>query len=378
MCPAAPNSQENRATYAVRPLAGFIADLDRDRYDFENGMAVVRPPLNVLDRMKEWMILPDGYWTINKCTEWLLVTKLSEEGVVPALRKVLEPDLVELFLLALNLVKPTEAVAPCKFKAYGSQEAPDWNTIRDWDDYVECDYTLVEAHWPGIFEGKDLARVKDLWPRVTRAMGRPLLEFFTELEDIQEELPNGSVVTHYPRTLLDRLRDIRQFSPLWRTRLARALGLFGIGRSLPLLPAFLMMCVVLETLFSLEESKEYQKTHSLTRELAERAAAVLTKPGPYQVSLSAGECEKLMSGVYSTRRSVVHGFQLIDQMDEKVQQDAFWLARMSLQNALVDDDLFERLTAVETDDRMGAAQMRLRTFYKLLLDGPGSDSRFSR
>ena len=348
MCPADPNSHENRATYAVRPLVGFSADLERNRYDFENGVAVVRASLDVLDSMEEMMPLPDGRWAVQSCTEWLLVTKLSEADVVRLPSEVLEPDLAELFVLALNLVKPTQAVAPCKFKAHGSEEAPDWNTIKDWDDYVECDYTFAEAHWPGFFEDEDLARVKDLWPRVTRAMGRPLLELLTELEDIQEGLSNGLVGTHYPRALLDGFRDLRQFSPLTRTRLARALGLFGIGRSLPLLPAFLMMCVVLETLFSLEETKQYQNQHSLSGVLAKRTAAVLTRPGPYQVSLSAGECQDLMSGVYSARRAVVHGFQLIDQMDEKVQQDAFWLARMSLQRSLVDDDLFQLLTAFES------------------------------
>ena len=352
--------------WVVRPLIWWATELDDGRYGFDHNVSIVRISSEVFENINHAIVhIPGGVLT-HGWTEWaLLMPEISH----PHSDRFLHPahrGWAEAFLLTLNLVKSTEAIAPVYF---GAELDPTSGALVDvvpCDAYPDADYDPQTAHWAACFGDADLLLARALWPRVVRAIGLPLWMFLIDVESKHSEPrrgPDGQVSgVSYPNTLLTRFQRMSSMETATRTRLARALMLFEVGSRLPLLPAFLMMCVVLECLFVIEDEKEVGERDSDTNGrpdpkfrrpstvVARRVAGLLTRPESLLPHGDVRDLRHRMQDVYRVRNRVVHGIGLIDAVDEGIRKDPFFLARRCLLEILLNDGLLSAFTSAESAD----------------------------
>ena len=126
-----------------------------------------------------------------------------------------------------------------------------------------------------------------------------------------------------------------------RTRIGRALNLFYEGLLLPKLHAFLSMCLVLETLFTIGKGETVYK-------FAVRLAKIV---GHNQNLVERRVIYKRAKKVYDERSDIVHGEKLIEAVDTEILKDAFALARSSLQRILQNPELLELYSHPGTTDK---------------------------
>ena len=125
----------------------------------------------------------------------------------------------------------------------------------------------------------------------------------------------------FPEVFLEKQEE--EFSN--RTRIGRALNLFFEGLHLPLQHSFLSMCLVLETIFTVEEAE-------ITYQFATRLANITGKTFEQRK-----EIFERARKVYRERSNIVHGRKSIKTVEPNILKDAFFFARQSLQHILFDD-----------------------------------------
>ncbi len=127
-----------------------------------------------------------------------------------------------------------------------------------------------------------------------------------------------------------------------RTRIGRALNLFFEGLQLPLQHSFLSMCLVLETIFTVEKTE-------ITYQFATRLANLTGKTFEQRKDIFERARE-----VYRERSNIVHGRKSIETVNSNIFKDGFFFARKSMQCILLDSKLLELysdpITSDETKD----------------------------
>jgi hypothetical protein len=126
-----------------------------------------------------------------------------------------------------------------------------------------------------------------------------------------------------------------------RTRIGRALNLFFEGFRLPLQHSFLSMCLVLETIFTVEEAE-------ITYQFATRLANITGKKKTLEQRKDIFERARK---VYKERSNIVHGKKSVKTVEPDVLKDAFCFTRHSLQHILLDSELLELYSDPITIDK---------------------------
>jgi len=126
---------------------------------------------------------------------------------------------------------------------------------------------------------------------------------------------------------------------MWLHRVQLPVGSSGAISSL------LLMCVVLESLFTLgkEDSKD---------KLAHRLAVLLCGKDAAGNRQEYLQYRRRAENVYSERSWVVHGVKLVERVPEEVRKDAFLLARECLERVLRDEDILAAYSAPDTKDTL--------------------------
>ena len=163
---------------------------------------------------------------------------------------------------------------------------------------------------------------------------------------------------YYRRAFREVFAEAEEDAFWVRTRLGRAMKLYDEGLHLPELHAFLSMCLVLETLFTVDHGE-------LMHKMATRLAKIVAVADSPKSRLDLyNRCKDL----YEKRGLVVHGSTLIDQVDEKLRKDAFELCRLAIRRVLCDPRLRDVCADPTTRDK-GSGQKRenvkrLREFFR--------------
>jgi hypothetical protein len=124
-----------------------------------------------------------------------------------------------------------------------------------------------------------------------------------------------------------------------QTRIGRALNLFFEGLHLPLQHSFLSMCLVLETIFTVEEAE-------ITYQFATRLANITGKTFEQRKDIF-----ERARKVYRERSNIVHGRKSIKTVEPNILKDAFFFARQSLQHILFDDTRMKLYSDPITSDK---------------------------
>jgi hypothetical protein len=357
-----PAGRGDTGTHVLWPLMGFEADLENDHYQFDHDVHLIRLDPETIERMNE----PLDYHPDHDGFEWGLVTNFVGHPKNASFLSPIVRDVVATFLLGLNVVKSTRASAPLEFQALYLPEAGILENLGYHGDLTWPDCHPLTAHYAECFTDDDMAVMEIIWPRVADAFG---LTVWNVLGSASYPDPEY----HVP-TLVDRFREMKD--PFARTRLARGLGLFEVGSRSALMPAFVMMCVVLESLYGFEDEtyeplapgdemkKGKPEKACMADGLARRVASLLTRKGAAASPTDFRDCYRSVRNVYSARNRIVHGRLLADLIEEDVKRAAFSLARQSLREMLCDEDIFKRFTDMETEDGLEKkAEMNLRLWF---------------
>ena len=99
------------------------------------------------------------------------------------------------------------------------------------------------------------------------------------------------------------------------------------------------MCLVLETLFTVEEAE-------ITYQFATRLANITGKTFEQRKDIF-----QRARKVYRERSNIVHGRKSIETVELKILKDAFFFARQSLQHILINDTRMELYSDPITSDK---------------------------
>lgn len=160
-----------------------------------------------------------------------------------------------------------------------------------------------------------------------------------EFIHVMQTMDGGRSIRRY---IFDELlAEEKERAFLTRTRIGRALELFDTGLPLSPLHAFLSMCLVLETLFTLGHAE-------VTHKLAVRLARIVADEGNAK---EKKDYYKRTKKLCNERGQVVHGSKSIDEVPEEIRKDAFALARLSLQTILCRGVLLDIYAHPSTADK---------------------------
>lgn len=280
------------------------------------------------------------------------------------------------FVACLKILRSTAAV--CLLSYFGEVGVstvkilgrPPWDIATadtpppcDWpEDFTEEDLRLLRDVWSGMvnlrhldswmttpFQEQTFARLdraaKDAAERKWRSQLEDRLEPVPpEQRDKMREVLDEFVRrissetgwnSPYGEALRSLFDEEEQKAFNIRTRIGRAVGIFEEGVHLPHLHAFLSVCLVLETLFTLGEGE-------VTHKLATRLAKVVLDEGTVAERLDLFRRAKK---VYTARSDVVHGKKAITDVSEDARKDAFNLERKALQRILAERRYLDLYTA---------------------------------
>ena len=140
-----------------------------------------------------------------------------------------------------------------------------------------------------------------------------------------------------------------------RTRIGRALNLFSKGLHLPIQHSFLSMCLVLETIFTVEDAE-------ITYQFSTRLANLTGKTFDERKDIF-----ERARNVYKERSNIVHGRKSIETVEASTLKDAFFFARQSLQHILRNDRLLELYSDPKTSDEtrdLNKAIKAIKEYYR--------------
>jgi len=296
-----------------------------------------------------------------------------------------EEAIKESFLITLQLVRSTAAMCPFEFPAEIQKDSID-----------EVDTNMIiwglpssdkpDVYLPETFKIGDLQLLTDLWSALVKLRKldywRELInkeEFFATLDRLATERATEKfvdfIMSHPGYSGLSK-EDRKQQRKQWvtsakdaiskgdewlmeyykdcfqkfflekqeevfsnRTRIGRALNLFFQGLHLPLQHSFLSMCLVLETIFTVEEAE-------ITYQFATRLANMTGKTFEQRKDIF-----QRARKVYRERSNIVHGRKSIETVDTNILKDGFSFARQSLQHILLDSNLLGLYSDPITSDK---------------------------
>jgi len=384
--------KENLST--IWPILYFKADWPSKSYKFDLGVQFIKADKTTLEEIAgidspAYTTNISGFDHIHQNTQWFLamcrpeVTEhisVNEIGLLFVDR--LQRSIVESFLMCLQLVRSTTAICPFEFPAEIREDSiVDVDTT---DDFYGINSDKLPVYSPETFEVSDLqlltylwsALVKlrklDLWPNliskeeffaaldkkagedavkkfVDMIMSHPAYQEFSKEErkqhrkqltvSFQEAIRKGEWKGFYQdsfqKVFLEKQAEV--FSN--RTRIGRALNLFFQGLYLPLQHSFLSMCLVLETIFTVEDTE-------ITYQFATRLANITGKNFEQRKDIF-----ERARKVYRERSNIVHGRRSIETVAPNILKDGFFFARQSLQHVLHDSDLLELYSDPITSDK---------------------------
>jgi hypothetical protein len=283
----------------------------------------------------------------------------------------LQEGIKESFLMTLQLVRSTAAICPFQFQA---EIREDFIVEVDTsDDFYGINSDEPPVYSPEVFKIGDLQLLMDLWSAIIKlrkldywkekisteeffaacdkeageAATKELIDFFVsplashfskeELKRIKEkwtanirdEINRGgeSIKEVYQRNFQKVFLEKQEGAFSNRTRIGRALNLFFEALHLPLQHSFLSMCLVLETVFTVEEAE-------ITYQFATRLANMTGETFEQRKDIF-----ERARKVYRERSNIVHGRKSIDTVDTNILKDGFFFARQSLQHILFDSKL---------------------------------------
>lgn len=384
--------------WTLWPVLHFEADFAGKFYDcFGLGAYLIRAEPDVVDEFFEIVsssLNPYSY-SIRDCFHWALAIRLPHApGHVPSakpgepfpdLERRVQTWLVNTFLTCLRLIKPTKAICPTKFSAVIDSGSIVKGTVKEDDDYQVCDLFLPAGSRSEPFTDADLLQLVEIWDAMVRLRKLDCLlkaaldgSLFARLDqDATAEAQRHTkfLLDQLPEELREKMTFSQELdasrhlhSPIFdslvskeekerfldRTRVGRALALFDGGLGLPRLHAFLSMCLVLETLFTIGRGE-------VTHKLAVRLAKICAKEADAEATR---EYYQRAKNVYNERSDVVHGEKTILAVDPSVERDAFALARLSLQRILLDEKLVALYSAPGTSDEVKRKKEReLRDYF---------------
>jgi hypothetical protein len=384
----------------------FDPNWEKQQYDFEDGVCIIRASSEVLDKMAEMAeedegdarFSVDARYAVQRYTKWLLVTDsfAQADRVVsgPNMSNMLQDEYVRSFMVALNVVKSTAVIAPLVFVADVDKRDDEVRPVK----VVGCrnrssggDYEPREIAWQETPQEADHLLLQDVWAGVAKA--RQLRrwanwvlqeETFAEFDKAASaELAKKEEEYHRWKAVLENIdslpeikaKFVEELGPNFREEIMADLenqrkgtdpGRFyeavgkrreeytydhtKLGRAISLLDQglYLPPMHALISMCVVVETLYTTDDGELTHKLCTRLAKTLKPKGSFE---ERQEYYKRARAVYRARSKLVHGEKAIDEIAESVQRDAVVLARESLQHIMADEKLFSYFTGRE--DKQG-------------------------
>lgn len=368
----------------IWPILYFEADWPAKSYPFNLGVQLIKADETLLEEITDldsdyFMNNIDAAFNTRNNTQWFLVIHRSEITEHISANKIgmsfihsFEEAIKESFLTTLQLVRSTAAICPFEFPAEIQKDSID-----------EVDTNMIiwglpssdkpDVYLPETFKIGDLQLLTDLWSSIIKLRKLDLVvelfnkeEFFAECDKAAGEDATKRMVDFlmsHPAYLEFSEKERKQRKKEWtssikeaedkgewwqeyykesfqkifsekqdemfsnRTRIGRALNLFFKGLRLPLQHSFLSMCLVLETIFTVEKTE-------ITYQFATRLANITGKTFEQRKDIF-----ERARKVYTERSNIVHGRKSIETVEPDALKDGFHFARHSLQRILLDSKL---------------------------------------
>lgn len=380
----------------IWPVLYFKADWPSKSYNFDLGIQLIKVAKNTLEEITSidndcWPSNINGSVDMRNNTDWFLAMHCPEITEHVSVNKIgmsfvdsLQKAIVESFLMCLQLVRSTGAICPFEFPAEIRDDSiVDVNTT---DDFYGINSDKPPIYRAETFEIGDLQLLTDLWSALIKLRKLDLLvelfnkeEFFAECDKAAGEDATKRMVDFimsHPYYLDFSEKERKQHKEEWassiedsedkgegwqeyykesfqkiflekqeevfsnRTRIGRALNLFFEGLRLPLQHSFLSMCLVLETIFTVEETE-------ITYQFATRLANITGKTFEQRKDIF-----ERARKVYRERSNIVHGRKSIETVEPDALKDGFHFARHSLQRILLDSKLLALYSDPITIDKI--------------------------
>ena len=385
--------KENSST--IWPILYFEADWPSKSYKFDLGVQLIKANKTTLEEIAgidspAYTTNISGFDDIHQNTQWILamhhpevIEHVSVNEVGKSFVDSFQGAIIESFLMTLQLVHSTAAICPFKFLAEIREDSiVDVDTS---DDFYGINSDKPDVYLPETFKIGDLQLITDLWSFIINLRKLDLLvqlfnkeEFFAECDKVAGEDATKRMVDFlmsHPAYLEFSEKEREQRKEEWtssikeaedkgewwqeyykesfqkifsekqdemfsnRTRIGRALNLFSKGLHLPLQHSFLSMCLVLETIFTVEGAE-------ITYQFATRLANITGKTFEQRKDIF-----QRARKVYRERSNIVHGRKSIETVDTDILKDGFFFARQSLQRILLDSNLLELYSDPITSDK---------------------------
>lgn len=382
----------------IWPILYFEADWPAESYPFDFDVRLIKANEEILEIVGNvenpaWGDNSKAMFDFSGNTEWFLslpspkpTEHVSPSKVGISFEDQLQQAIVESFLLCLKLIRQTAAICPLKVRNVEFEGARiDADSFENaLDDYFGINTDKPPVYMPETFKIGDLQLLTDLWTTIIKLRKLDYWatqvykeEFFAACdkgagEDVvkkivdaimsspaylelskeerkedkekwtasfREEIRKGEWKEFYKdsveKVFLQKQEEV--FSN--RTRIGRALNLFFKGLHLPLQHSFLSMCLVLETIFTVEETE-------ITYQFATRLANITGKTFEQRKDIF-----QRARKVYRERSNIVHGRKSIETVDTNILKDGFFFARQSLQYILLDSNLLGLYSDPITSDK---------------------------
>ena len=363
------------------------------------GVQLIKADKTTLDRITECSI-DNNCWLSNiagaddmlRNTDWFLAMhhpELTEHIPVNEIGLsfvgCFQEAIRKSFLMTLQLVRSTAAICPFEFPAEICEDSISSDDVDTSSDFYGVNSEKPPVYAPEIFKIGDLQLLTDLWSSLTKLRKLDSWkrwinteEFFAACDKKAGEETTRKIldfIMSHPSYLELSEEDRKQHKEKWkssikdvedkgewwqehykesfqkifwekqvevfsnRTRIGRALNLFFEGLRLPLQHSFLSMCLVLETIFTVEKTE-------ITYQFATRLANITGKTFEQRKDIF-----ERARKVYGERSNIVHGRKSIETVEQDALKDGFHFARHSLQRILLDSKLLELYSDPITIDR---------------------------
>ena len=363
---------EKENLFNLWPILYLDADWPAESYLFDFDVRLIKANEDILAVLEK----PESYdhgeaiHNFSSNTEWFLSLPIPKATEHVPLSKIgisfedqLQEAILNSFLVCLQLIRRTPAICPLELRSVKLEEGSiDPDSFEDaLGDYHGINTDKPPVFMPESFKIGDLQLLTDLWSAIIKLRKLGLLsswiydEVFwadcdkkagedavqqivdaitaspTYLEFSKEEkrqqrkqlIASFREAMHKGDKFLNELykeslekaflqRQDEIFSN--RTRIGRALNLFSKGLHLPNQHSFLSMCLVLETIFTVEDAE-------ITYQFSTRLANLTGKTFDERKDIF-----ERARNVYKERSNIVHGRKSIETVEASTLKDAFFFA----------------------------------------------------
>jgi len=398
----------------IWPILYFEADWSAESYPFDFDVRLIKANDDILAILNKPESYDHGEAIVNFSgnTEWFLSLPIPKATEHVSLNKIgilfedqLQEAIVNLLLLCLQLIRQTPAICPLEVKNVKLEgETIDPDSFENaLDDYFGINADKPPVYMPETFKIGDLQLLTKLWSAITKLRNldhwsklvykeeffaacdkeasqvavKKIIDVIMSSSDyfglsneerkqkrknltasFKEALNRGDQFLHelYKDELQKVFFNKQEAVFSNRTRIGRALNLFFKGLHLPLQHSFLSMCLVLETIFTVEETE-------ITYQFATRLANITGKTFEERKDIF----ERART-VYKERSNIVHGRKSIETVKTDALKDGFYFARQSLQHILLDDTFIKLYSAPITSDKTKDTRKAIKAIKEYFRD----------